>query len=136
MAINKTDDALLARATRLVGAVGSLTKLSEELRDAEAIDALVEKLRVQAGALVTADAAHHAALTARDATRREIRVLLSRIQAGVQAVYGPDSIEVEQAGGVRNSQRAKRKPRARAASPNATPAPAPTPTPAPPPGDR
>ncbi len=108
---NKMDDALLARATKLVGEVETLPKLPKELRDGASIDAMVAKLRAQASELVTAHAAYETALAARNATRRELRVLLSRITAGVKAVYGPDSVEYERAGGVRNSKRAKRKPR-------------------------
>jgi hypothetical protein len=121
MATNKTDDALLAKASKLVGVLGTLAKLPTELRTSGSIDAAATKVRSLAGDLVKARVAYEAALKARDEARHELRSLLSRAQAGVKAVYGEGSAEYEQVGGarVRPPKPRKRTKRAKPAAPNA-----------------
>ena len=122
MNTNKTDDALLARATVLVGIVEALKKLPPELRKGEAIGALVVRLRSVSGDLVTARQAEQKVLASRDAIRRELRTLLTRIHAGVKGAYGPDSDEYGQVGGVRTSDR--KPPKHKRATTEATKSPA------------
>ncbi|MFT3867141.1 MAG: hypothetical protein QM715_01465 [Nibricoccus sp.] len=43
----------------------------------------------------------------RDAAASVLRTMITRVRSGFRAVYGPDSTQYEQAGGVRSSDRKK-----------------------------
>ena len=81
--------------------LGSVTKESTvaAIEALETAHAVVETKRTELTALIDQ----------RDSKSVELSQLVSRVRSGVRAVYGPDSYQYEQAGGVRTSERQVRR---------------------------